>query len=146
MPLLFSAPKYTPYHPSSNGQAERAVQVLKEALKKSSIDPLATQLSRFLFKYRITPHTTTGLSPAEMLMGRRLRSHLDLLRPNVGARIRQQEERQKASHDRSRVVSRQFAIGDDVFTKGLPTERNWLPGTVVKILGPLTYEVSLLDG
>ena len=77
----------SPYHPASNGQAERAVQVLKEALKKSSSNSMEVQLARFLFKYRITPHTTTGVSPSEMLMGRQLRSHLDLLKPDVCARV-----------------------------------------------------------
>ena len=40
--------------------------------------PLQTRVSRFLFNYHTTPHTTTGATPAELLMGRRLRTHLDL--------------------------------------------------------------------
>lgn len=64
-----------PYHPSSNGLAERAVQTFKEALKKTSGD-LETQLARFLFQYR---NTSTGHSPAELLLGRKPRTHLDLL-------------------------------------------------------------------
>ena len=27
----------------------------------------------FLFQYRVTPHAVTGVSPAELLMGRKLR-------------------------------------------------------------------------
>ena len=61
-----------PYHPSSNGLAERAVQTVKEGVKKMK-GPLELKLSRFLFKYRVTPQTTTGVAPAELLMGRRLR-------------------------------------------------------------------------
>ena len=37
------------------------------------------KLSRFLLKYRITPHSSTGVAPAELLMARSLRSRLDLL-------------------------------------------------------------------
>ena len=59
-----------PYHPKSNGQVERAVQTVKIALKKSHIDSLDTQLSCFLFKYRITSHATTGIPPSELLMNR----------------------------------------------------------------------------
>ena len=67
--------KSAPYHPSTNGLADRAIQTLKGNLKKSKTGPLETRISRFLFKYRTTPHTTTGISPAELLMGRQLRSH-----------------------------------------------------------------------
>ena len=57
-----------PYHPASNGLAERAVQTFKNAMKKATTSDLETHLTRFLFQCRITPHTTTGVSPAELLM------------------------------------------------------------------------------
>ena len=72
-----------PYHPSSNGLAERVVQIFKSNMQKGSDEDVQKQLSRSLFCYQSTPHSTTGLSPAEMLMGRRLRTHLDLMRPDV---------------------------------------------------------------
>ena len=75
--------KTAPYHPSSNGQVERAVQTFKEAIKKNSTDSLQTRVSRFLFNYRNTPHSTTGVSPAELLLGRRPRTHLSLLIPSI---------------------------------------------------------------
>ena len=57
----------SPYHPSSNGLAERAVQTFKNGIKKLEGD-VQERISRLLFRYRVTPHTTTGLSPAELLM------------------------------------------------------------------------------
>ena len=63
-----------PYHPATNGLAERAVQTVKQFLKKPSSDSLQTRLSCFLLQYHITPHTTTGTSPAELLLGRRPRT------------------------------------------------------------------------
>ena len=61
--------KTVPYHPASNGLAERGVQTFKFALKKLSSGSLA-RVNNFLFKYRITPQTTTGISPAQLMLGR----------------------------------------------------------------------------
>jgi transposase InsO family protein len=83
-----------PYHPASNGLAERAVQTVKEGMKKMS-GPLEVRLSRFLFKYRVTPQATTGIAPAELLMGRRLRTHLDLLYPTLQETVRNQQRKQQ---------------------------------------------------
>jgi len=76
-----------PYHPSSSGLAERAVQVFKTGMKRMTVGSLNVRISRFLFAYRRTPQTTTGHSPAELLMGRNLRSHLDLIHPDVSKRV-----------------------------------------------------------
>ncbi len=59
--------KTAPYHPASNGLAERAVQSFKAGLKKQVSGSIQARVDRFLFQYRITPHTTTGIPPAEVL-------------------------------------------------------------------------------
>ena len=61
----------------SNGQAERTVQTLKKLLKESSDPHLA------LLIYRSTPFPWCKLSPAELLMGRRLRSNIPLLQDQL---------------------------------------------------------------
>ena len=66
--------KVAPYHPSSNGLAERAVRIVKEGSRKLSRGTMTDRLSRVLFQYRITPQTTTGTAPAELLLGRKPRS------------------------------------------------------------------------
>ena len=75
-----------PYHPSSNGQAERVVQTFKEAILKTTGD-VQTRLARFMFQYRLTPHSSTGLSPAEMLLGRCPGSHLDLIHSDTSVKV-----------------------------------------------------------
>ena len=39
----------SPYHPASNGLAERSVQMFKEHMMKISDGTLDTRISRFLF-------------------------------------------------------------------------------------------------
>ena len=90
-----------PYHPSTNGLAERAVQTLKNALRKANSKDITANLARFLFHYRTTPHSTTGLTPAEMLMGRTLRTHLDHIKPDVAAKVQSAQEAQSEIMKRS---------------------------------------------
>ena len=60
--------KISPHHPSSDGLAERAVKTFKEGMKKMGNDEsLECRMVRVLFQYRITPHSTTGVSLAELL-------------------------------------------------------------------------------
>ena len=75
-----------PYHLSSNGPAERSVHTFKEALKKMEADRkamLETKVSRFLFTYRTTPNTATGIPPAELIFKRQLRTAFHLLKPDT---------------------------------------------------------------
>ena len=121
----------------------RAVQTLKSALRK---DPgrisLETQLCRFLFRYCITPHSTTGVPPAELLLGRRPRSRLDLLHPNIAERVHGQQAKQKNSHDRH-CHRRDFRVGESVWVRDLPAGLTWLPGVIVQALGPDRFQVEL---
>ena len=65
------------YHPATNGWVERALRTLKGEVKKLKEGDIHTKLARFLFSYLITPQSTTGVSPAELLIGKRLRFALD---------------------------------------------------------------------
>ena len=58
----------SPRFPQSNGQAERSVQTVKNLLKKSH------DLYTSLLSYRATPLSWCDRSPAELSMGRRLRT------------------------------------------------------------------------
>lgn len=74
-----------PYHPQSNGQAERFVDTFKRSVKKikEGRGTLDEALDIFLLTYRSTPNRSVpeGKSPSEALFGRKIRSCLELLRP-----------------------------------------------------------------
>ena len=134
-----------PYHPASNGMAERAVQTFKTGLKKASTANVLVELDRFLFQYRIIPHTTTGSTPAELLMGCTLRSRLDLLLPNVQTQVVSKQIQQKANHD-LHAKTRSFHSGDTVYTRNYSGGSMWIPGVITEITGPVSYKVTLADG
>ena len=50
-------------------------------------------------RYRITPQTSTGFSPAELSLGRKPRSRLDLVYPEMGRKVRVRQCVQKEKHD-----------------------------------------------
>ncbi|KAL5497149.1 hypothetical protein EMCRGX_G013571 [Ephydatia muelleri] len=135
-----------PHHPSSNGMAERAVQTVKQGVKKMTTGTLRDKLARFLFQYRITPQTTTGVSPAELLYGRRLRSRLDALHPNLAERVERRQQGQKAAHD-TNAVERSFQEQESVYVKYARGGRwKWVPGKITKCKGPLSFDVVLENG
>ena len=133
-----------PYHPASNGLAERAVKIFKIGMKKMTEGSLQQKLARFLFHYRITPQTTTGVSPSQLLMNRELRSVLHLLNPNITDRVESSQSTQKKSHDK-RSSSRTFTLGDKVYARNYGQGPAWIKGTIVDASGPynVTVEVNL---
>jgi hypothetical protein len=118
--------KVAPYHPSSNGLAERAVRTVKEALKKASDGPLEKRLARFLLTYRVTPHATTGVPPCQLLMGRQLTTALDRVRPSVERQTLRKQKQQKVDHDK-RVKLREFKQDDSVLVKDFSGNSKWAP-------------------
>ena len=58
------------YHLAFNGLAEKAIQTFKATMKKLTKGSLEERVMQFLFKYHITPQSTTGQSPSDLLFGR----------------------------------------------------------------------------
>ncbi|XP_064468672.1 uncharacterized protein K02A2.6-like [Ornithodoros turicata] len=135
----------SPRFPQSNGFVEAAVRVIKLSLKKSDDAYKALQ------SYRATP-LGNGFSPAELLMGRRLRTSLptaaSLLSPKTPDRnqLRQWEERriemQKRNYDQRHGVR--------TLTPLRQGERVWITDTrssgVVQAAAPRSYNIQMDDG
>jgi len=139
--------RVAPYHPASNGLAERMVQTFKQSMRRSINDgiPFQQRLANFLLTYRTTPHATTNIAPCELLMGRALRTRLDLLRPNLEMKVCSEQAKQKQRHDeRSKV--RNFKPGDTVWIRDFRGTTKWISGVIVQNVGPVSYMIQLQDG
>ena len=127
---------------------ERAVQTFKNAIKKSEKrESLECRLAKFQFSYRTTPHTTTGKTPAELLMGRCLGTRLHKLLPEGEVRRRVLEKRnmQKIAHDKN-VKQCNFLVGDSVIVRNFGSGSKWIAGKVSSSRGPVSLQVLLNDG
>ena len=130
-----------PYHPSTNGEAERFVQTFKRAMKcsESNSRDVSFNISKFLLNYRNTPHSVTGVAPSVLLMGRRLRSRLDLLRPDL---LGDQNNKQLTQAEKMNKV-REFQRGDTVLCRSYINPNKWSTGQVQEKLGYLHYKVKV---
>ncbi|BHF81902.1 hypothetical protein SprV_0802503700 [Sparganum proliferum] len=126
------------YHPQSNGQAERFVDTFKRALLKARGEGTTDEIVQaFLFSCRTTPNPASpgGVSPAEALMGRKLRTTFHALGP-TGAQPAQT----------SPVSRSKLSIGTPVFVRdyraGFP---DWIEATVVAHRGSMLFDVDVGD-
>lgn len=127
-----------PYRPSTNGQAERVVQILKSAIRQALITnaDVTAVIVNYLLVYRTTPHSTTGEPPSMLLMGRRLRSRLDLLTPfenYVRTMLRRTAHR----------GFRHFNVGDPVLAPNYGKGGKWVRGVVSEVIGSRHYIVNV---
>lgn len=126
-----------PYNPATNGQAERFVQTLKQALGRMKCDTLNINLalSKMLLQYRSMSHAITNKSPAEMFLERKLYTRLDLIFPT--------KEEQTANHSK---INKYFVCDKRVACRNYTATGKWKFGRVIKRLGTLHYKILLDDG
>lgn len=128
----------SPYHPASNGLAERYVQTVKQGLRALSQESgdLNKKLAGFLMQYRKTPHSTTGASPAELLLKGTFRTRLDLVKRELPELMME-----KAPIG---IEAKSFNIGDTVIARFYGNkDTKWKFGKIVARLGSLNYEVDI---
>ncbi|XP_035219021.1 uncharacterized protein K02A2.6-like [Stegodyphus dumicola] len=86
-----------PFKPvtGSNGQAERYVYIVKQALRAMQGYPgnIKQKLAIFLMNYRKAPNMTTLLSPAMLFLKREIRTQIDLVVPNLKRRVEERIRR-----------------------------------------------------
>ena len=133
----------TAFHPQTDGQSERTIQILEDMLRACVMDFKGTwmhHLPLVEFAYNNSFQASIGMAPYEVLYGRRCRSPLywdevgerKLLGPEiiqqttekidiVRARMKAAQSRQKSYADKRRRQL-EFEVGDKVFLRIAPTK------------------------
>ena len=143
----------SPMYSQSNGLAEKTVQTAKKLLSKAKDEGI--NFERLLLHYRSTPVDNLA-SPAQLLMGRQIRSTLpsttSQLSPKIVCPDHVMERRkdiqarqQRYYNMHARQEAPEMKKGQDVYVQLLPGSR-WKPGQIVKKADtPRSYHV-IVDG
>uniref|UniRef100_A0A803JEM9 Integrase catalytic domain-containing protein n=1 Tax=Xenopus tropicalis TaxID=8364 RepID=A0A803JEM9_XENTR len=140
----------SPGYPQSNGQAERMIQTVKLLFKKSFSTGADPHLA--LLHLRNTPISGTTVTPAQLLMGRVLRSTLpettEILKPKVPEKAHKMLLKLQNSQ---RQYYNRGAKDLPIFRKGervrIQTSQGWKPAVIVKPTAePRSYMVMTPGG
>lgn len=135
-------------HPATNGAAERFVETFKSNVKKimDSGKTLDYAVNIFLADYRVTPHKSTGVSPARLMLGREIRSRFSLLRPTpIFHDLLNKQNKIKESYKGPRNVL--FHVGQTVMTRDYRKgSKPWAVGTIIEESIPGTTYILDVDG
>ena len=111
-------------------------------MRKIRNGTLEERLAKLLFNYLTTPHTTTGLTPGELMFGRCLSTRFDRIFPSDRDRVEESQERQKYSFDKH-TRDRIFNLGDLVYVKNFHEGEKWLAGKMTRLIGNVMFEVFI---
>ncbi|CAF1605744.1 unnamed protein product [Adineta ricciae] len=126
-----------PYHPVSNGLAERFVRSFKDGMLKQQNSGCSNKflaLRNVLRSYRWSPHTSTNSSPANLFFQHSIRTAFDVMKP--------------VSSENSSSSEPKFSPGQLVWTVTYQQHRRsqWNTAIVVKPVGSMLYHVRLSNG
>lgn len=134
--------KTSPYNPASNGAAENLVRTFKNFIKKCNPNSdIEVDVYRFVMSYNSTKHCSTGVTPAELHIGRILLTQFDRLIPFAKNKYNKCLENAKHVFRGNREKS--YKIGDTVMCRNYGSGNMWVPGTIIKVLSPVTYLVQI---
>ncbi|XP_041564867.1 uncharacterized protein K02A2.6-like [Drosophila elegans] len=121
-----------PFHPASNGLAERFVQTFKFAVKKNLKDgiPLREAVTKYLSSYRFTPNAQ-GKTPAELIHGRPVRTVLSQL-------FEQPVENKRTI---TKYISNQM-----VYARNYSRGEKWIEGIIDRPVGKMLFIVRTSNG
>ncbi|KAK9701411.1 hypothetical protein QE152_g30612 [Popillia japonica] len=146
--IITSIPPYS----QSNGLAEKGVGIAKKMLKKCLYNESDCQL--YLLNYRSTPVANLGVSPAELMMSRNIRTkipiHDNFLIPKIVNRkdkmIENQNKQKEFYNSKARAKDIEFSENEKIMAWDI-NRKIWEKATVIKQLHePRSYLIKNLNG
>lgn len=139
-----------PYWPQMNGEVERQNRGILRALKIAKVEkkPWRSALKDYLTMYNTTPHTVTGKSPFELMMGRQPKLLIpSLLNPphQMYEEVRERDATEKLkgklyADKRRHAKESEIQVGDKVMLK------NFKQGKIESNFTPAPFTVISRDG
>ena len=143
--------RITPLYPQANGSAERLMRTLGKAVRTAVTENQnwMTELHKFLRNYRATPHSATKISPAEALLGKKIRTKLPEFTETMDTMVSKQmkendkrakEQMKRNAESRNKMGKKELYIGDTVLVKQEKMNK------LTTLFDPIPYRVTDMKG
>lgn len=141
----------SPHYAQSNGKAESSVKTCKRLMEKAIQDREDPHLA--LLAWRNTPSEQLGLSPVQIMFGRRTRTHLPMTQATMASTnnaaahdaLQKAKVRQAAYYNIDAKERPGLTVGDTVRTRW-NKHKTWDRAEVTKVLPFRSYELRFADG
>ncbi len=122
--------KSTPYWPRGNAKCERFMKSMGKVVRMAQVErkPWKQTLNQFLRSYRAAPHSSTGLSPNQLMFGRNISSRLP--ETNEARSIQAEHDLETAIGNSSKAADKNRAYGNKKLSTKISTIK---PGDTVLV-------------
>uniref|UniRef100_A0A7M5VG95 Integrase catalytic domain-containing protein n=1 Tax=Clytia hemisphaerica TaxID=252671 RepID=A0A7M5VG95_9CNID len=114
--------KITPLWPQANGEAERFMRPLNKTIRTAHLEgkDIETEVQKYLFAYRNTPHSSTKVSPSEVMFNRKINFNLPQIDNTAETNLQantNENDRKSKSYNKNYIDTKKRAQ-DILFKRG----------------------------